>query len=196
MARPIGQGAITKNKIADKATYLFEQKGYAATSIEDVRKFAGISKGSIYTHFESKDDLYLYTLELSFKRWKDIWENEISVLSTAKSKLFSLAEYYASDMHNGLERTIPEYMASVGEEEFKEKTSWLLREEYEVFKNIVVEGIEKKEFKTMDAEDVSLSLYSMITNLKISKYLTSDRSKLQGLYSRTMDIFLKGILNE
>lgn len=63
MARPKGQGERTKKLIAEKAKVIFEKKGYAGTSMEDIRAFSEISKGSIYYHFKSKEELFLYTVE-------------------------------------------------------------------------------------------------------------------------------------
>ncbi|MGK9368637.1 TetR/AcrR family transcriptional regulator [Melioribacter sp. Ez-97] len=47
--------AKTKQLIIDKALELFSEKGFAATTVEDIAKSAGISKGLIYNYFESKE---------------------------------------------------------------------------------------------------------------------------------------------
>jgi len=36
----------------------FKQKGYAATRLEDVAKRVGVSKGTIYIYFQSKEELF------------------------------------------------------------------------------------------------------------------------------------------
>jgi AcrR family transcriptional regulator len=43
--------------ILDTALELFAEKGYHQTSISDITRKAGISKGLIYNYFESKDDV-------------------------------------------------------------------------------------------------------------------------------------------
>ena len=43
--------------ILDSALELFAEKGYHQTSISDITRKAGISKGLIYNYFESKDDV-------------------------------------------------------------------------------------------------------------------------------------------
>lgn len=127
--RPAGQGEITKQKIVDGAVQLFSKKGYIATSIEDIRKFIGISKGNIYTHFSSKEELYLYVLELFVKQWLLEVEQEMNQLQSATAKLYALADYYAKDVDYGLERTVPEYIATVGAEEYKLKAEDVLKKE-------------------------------------------------------------------
>ncbi|MGE7925739.1 helix-turn-helix domain-containing protein, partial [Viridibacillus arvi] len=48
-----------KNDILVKAIMLFSQKGYNQTSVEDISKASGYSKGHIYYHFESKEKLFI-----------------------------------------------------------------------------------------------------------------------------------------
>ena len=48
----------TINKILDVAAQLFLEKGYEHTSIQDiVNNLGGLSKGAIYHHFKSKEDI-------------------------------------------------------------------------------------------------------------------------------------------
>ena len=48
----------TINAILDVSTRLFMEKGYEHTSIQDIIKhLGGLSKGAIYHHFKSKEDI-------------------------------------------------------------------------------------------------------------------------------------------
>lgn len=53
MARPLTK----KSDVVDAALALFMRKGIKATTTRDIALRAGISEGTIYRHFESKDDL-------------------------------------------------------------------------------------------------------------------------------------------
>jgi AcrR family transcriptional regulator len=46
------------NQILDAALVEFSAKGFNATRIEDIAKRAGLSKGGLYAHFESKDAVF------------------------------------------------------------------------------------------------------------------------------------------
>ena len=46
-----------KTKLVQTAALLFAQKGYHATSVEQIAKAAGVSKGLMYNYFNSKTDL-------------------------------------------------------------------------------------------------------------------------------------------
>jgi TetR/AcrR family transcriptional regulator, mexJK operon transcriptional repressor len=51
---------VTKHRtIARAATELFIAKGYAETSVDDIADAAGVSKQTVYSHFESKENLFL-----------------------------------------------------------------------------------------------------------------------------------------
>jgi TetR/AcrR family transcriptional repressor of nem operon len=49
----------SKAKLLDAALHEIRAKGYTATRIEDVCEVAGLTKGSFFHHFESKEDLAL-----------------------------------------------------------------------------------------------------------------------------------------
>lgn len=56
----INEDIRKKNRdgIIEHAERLFFEQGYSRTSVNDIIKTAGISKGKFYTYFESKEDLF------------------------------------------------------------------------------------------------------------------------------------------
>ena len=61
-----------RKKIIDKAWELFAKNGYEETKVEDITKDLGISKGSFYTYFATKEELLYEVLE---KIKKEVIEN-------------------------------------------------------------------------------------------------------------------------
>jgi len=53
----------SREKILQSAVELFLEKGYEATSVNDICKHAGVSKGSFYHYFETKQVLFLSLME-------------------------------------------------------------------------------------------------------------------------------------
>jgi AcrR family transcriptional regulator len=53
----------TRQRLLTEAQRLFRERGYAATSLEQVAEAAEVTKGAIYGHFASKEDLMLSALE-------------------------------------------------------------------------------------------------------------------------------------
>ncbi len=52
------QAAETHNLLISVARELFTERGYAATSIEDVIQRAGVARGALYHHFSGKEALF------------------------------------------------------------------------------------------------------------------------------------------
>lgn len=53
------QSQKTKEKLYQTALKLFTKYGYNTVTVEDITKIAGLSKGTFYTYFKSKDDILL-----------------------------------------------------------------------------------------------------------------------------------------
>ncbi|MBC8080551.1 MAG: TetR/AcrR family transcriptional regulator [Gorillibacterium sp.] len=51
--------SVTKHKILDSALTFFLDKGYLATSIQNITDDCGVAKGSFYKFFHSKEDLFI-----------------------------------------------------------------------------------------------------------------------------------------
>ncbi len=58
MSKKIERGQATRRRLVDTATRLFAEKGYEATSIEDLLRELGMSRGALYHHFDSKEAVF------------------------------------------------------------------------------------------------------------------------------------------
>ncbi|MBX6422356.1 TetR/AcrR family transcriptional regulator [Thermosulfurimonas sp. F29] len=56
------RGERTRARILEGALRLFQEKGIAETSMADIERVAGVSKGALYFHFASKEELALAVL--------------------------------------------------------------------------------------------------------------------------------------
>jgi len=52
------EAAITREKLVKAALLVFSRKGYASTTLEDVAREGGVTRGAVYWHFGSKAELY------------------------------------------------------------------------------------------------------------------------------------------
>ena len=57
----------TKRKIFETAMQLFADKGYEATSIEEITATVGVAKGTLYYHFSSKEEIFNFLIEEGIK---------------------------------------------------------------------------------------------------------------------------------
>jgi AcrR family transcriptional regulator len=51
-----------RRRLIDAAAEVFAAKGYTASSVDDVARQAGLTKGAVYSNFESKDELFFALL--------------------------------------------------------------------------------------------------------------------------------------
>ena len=58
MSYPAEHRILTKQKIVRSARRLFNRRGFDTVSIDDIMADAGLTRGSFYSYFESKGDLY------------------------------------------------------------------------------------------------------------------------------------------
>ncbi len=62
-----------EQRILDAAASLFVHYGYDKTTVDDIAREAGVSKGAIYLHFKSKDDLFEGLLLREIQKYSDTW---------------------------------------------------------------------------------------------------------------------------
>ena len=86
----------TKNRILLKSGILFNTQGYKATSISDITKATGYTKGAIYRHFKSKNVLEKQTLYYLSTRMFEILSERIRCQATAGDKLRAIFSYFES----------------------------------------------------------------------------------------------------
>lgn len=61
----------TKRKIFETSMKLFAEKGYDATSIEEITATVGVAKGTLYYHFSSKEEIFNFLVEEGVKLLKN-----------------------------------------------------------------------------------------------------------------------------
>jgi len=85
-------------EILDAALDLFVEKGFAATRLEDVAQRAGVSKGTVYLYFDSKDDLFKSVIRSGMVRAIEEAEKLVSGFEGSSADL--LRQIYAGWWQN------------------------------------------------------------------------------------------------
>ena len=66
------KGTRTRRKIIEKSMQLFSVKGYYNTSISDILAAADLTKGGLYGHYASKEDIWYAVYDEAVGIWKCI----------------------------------------------------------------------------------------------------------------------------
>jgi AcrR family transcriptional regulator len=185
-----------RKQILDAALTVFSAKGFHATNVSDVAAEAGVSQGTIYWYFESKEELFHAALLSAFT---DIGEQTVAPLaecSTATEKLLALAESMEAlaEVAEGLFMLFLGYWSS---SDRKEESAQIWVELLTQYKDIVVaviqEGIESGEFRPVDAESLVWALLAAYDGLAAYVILKPDMDLVRA--SRTfMQALLNGLL--
>ena len=77
----------TKRKIFETSMKLFAEKGYDATSIEDITATVGVAKGTLYYHFSSKEEIFQFLVEEGVKLLKNSIEIKTDKLTNSLDKI-------------------------------------------------------------------------------------------------------------
>src|SRR5512136_946643 len=72
MAAARKDGSRTRDQIIDEALQIFSVKGYYNTSISDILAATGLTKGGLYGHFASKEELWGAAYERAVAIWRGI----------------------------------------------------------------------------------------------------------------------------
>jgi TetR/AcrR family transcriptional repressor of nem operon len=71
----MNKGEMTRQRIIEESAPIFNQRGYAGCSMQDVMEATGLEKGGIYRHFESKEELAAEVFRYAWSRAvKARWE--------------------------------------------------------------------------------------------------------------------------
>ncbi|MFB1297954.1 TetR/AcrR family transcriptional regulator [Mycobacterium sp. pW049] len=70
----------TRSVLLDAAEEVFAEKGFTPATLDDIARTAGYTKGAIYKHFATKEDLFL---AVSDRYWRRYFDNFAEVMASA-----------------------------------------------------------------------------------------------------------------
>jgi len=181
----LGKGRIdgeeTKKRILSRAKQLFVQKGYGAVTMNEVCEAAGASKGSLYHHFPSKDELFIQVAEEDARQWNEDWERIRTAIGPTEEQLYALAEHYANDFQNPLLKALEEYARSrVITEEIVERMLRINDASSQACREVLRQGMERGEIAEWELDRLVVLVSSLLEGLS-KIYYSFERDKEQDL---------------
>jgi TetR/AcrR family transcriptional regulator len=163
-------------ELLDAALDLFVEKGFAATRVEEVAARAGVSKGTLFLYFQSKEDLFKAVVRENisgrFKEWSE--EYEMFEGSTAEMVSFCMNAWWdriGATKASGVtklmmsEATNFPDLAAFYQQEVIQPGQALIR-------RILQRGIDRKEFRAMNLDYAVYSIIAPMIYLIIAKHST------------------------
>ena len=187
----------TKQFIIEKTAPIFNSKGYAGTSMNDIVNATGLTKGSIYGNFENKDEVALAAFDHNFGAIVSYIRQKIEVRSKIIDKILVYPETYRNFLNlSFLKAGCPVLNTSTEADDThpmlrKKAVNALKLWQLSIEKYIEI-GIETKEIKAdTNATDFAAVLMSLIEGAVMQAKVTGNSKVLNS----TMD-FLEKIIKD
>ncbi len=81
----------TKMKLINAAVKVFSEKGYFGTRVSDIVKKAGVAQGTFYLYFKSKEDAFLFIVDMIASQLYEIISKYEQINLPAEEKIISFA---------------------------------------------------------------------------------------------------------
>lgn len=143
-------------ELLEAALDLFVEHGYAATKVEEVAKQAGVSKGTLFLYFPSKEDLFKAVVRQNITEQIGNWSNEFDEFTgnTADMVRYAMRQWWqriGATKLSGISRLVmnesshfPEIAAFYQQEVIAPSNALLRR--------VLQRGIERGEFRSVDPD--------------------------------------------
>jgi AcrR family transcriptional regulator len=143
-------------ELLDAALDLFVEKGFSATRVEEVAARAGVSKGTLFLYFQSKEDLFKAVVRENIANQFPTWQEELITFEGTSAELlryalFSWWERIGNTPASGITKLVmseaqnfPEIAAFYQEEVITPGNAMI--------RHILERGLESGEFRDIDLE--------------------------------------------
>lgn len=94
----ISKSEKTAKYIIEKVAPLFNQKGYAATSMSDLTTATGLTKGAIYGNFQNKEELAIKSFNFSVNQVLKSISSHQNKNKSSLQKLYLITDFYKNSI--------------------------------------------------------------------------------------------------
>jgi AcrR family transcriptional regulator len=185
--------AVKEVEIFEAAARIFKQKGYHATSMQDIADAVGLQKGSLYHYLSSKEDLLFRISERAIEainaRLADIRDTPVAPAEKLRAAIENHVQVLASNLD------LLAVFLQEGHRLTREQQARLFqeRQRYEdIFADILQEGIAAGQFRRLDVRVASYGILGMI-NWMHQWYQTSGRLSPSEIADLFVDLVLNGL---
>ena len=183
-----------KEKILKKATDMFLSYGFKSVTMDDIANKMGISKKTIYTHFENKTKLVEETTMDLFYLISEGINEIIALQKNTIEELYEIKKFVMMQLKD--EKSSPQYQL---QKYYPNIFSVLKEKEYEVMCDCVVDnikrGLEIGIYRdNLDVDFVSTIYYSGVFAIKDNNLFPNTKFKMSTLEDYFLEYHLRGIV--
>ena len=176
----------------------FGEDGYSETTMESIAEEAGVSKGTLYYYFDSKEELFFELL----RNWIEEFEDRWGGMSDGGSPVEELTKFHGAMMATVDEiasfgKLMLEFWANASRKKKLENILNELLQEYRQRTAEVIEtGIEEGTFREVDPWEASSALVASYDGLWFHWLLAPDSFELKEAGRELITNFIRGLGKE
>ena len=191
--------SVARERLLESAKRLFSQRGYYATSVEDIVESAGLSKGAFYFYFKSKEELFKILVEEMHlnivKRLESFLERDLPL----EDALIEHAKVFLEDIYQNRHIAQIFLFQLVGtNEEFRELYYTKIAHLRELLTKMVDRAIQRGEITYKNAEN-TVNLYAGFLRTLVLEYVFKEREpdleKVKSLTQEGVKVLFRGLKN-
>jgi AcrR family transcriptional regulator len=177
----------TKEYIIEKTASIFNTKGYAGTSLNDLTEVTGLTKGSIYGNFKNKDDVALEAFKYNFSIMSNLFSSEMEKRKTYREKLLVYPDVIGNFTESRLPKGgCPVLNTAVESDDthplLKQQTVFAFNRWKDKIVNILKDGIAFNEFSAdIHPEQVALTILALLEGGIMIHKLTDNQKHIEDI---------------
>jgi AcrR family transcriptional regulator len=188
-----------RERLLESAKILFSQKGYYATSVEDIVESAGFSKGTFYFYFKSKEELFKSLVEEMHlnivKRLEVFLERDLPL----EDALVEYAKVFLEDIYQNRHIAQIFLFQLLGtNEEFRKLYYTKVSHLRELLTKMVDRAIQRGEINYKDAENI-VNLYTGFLRMLVLEYVFKEKEpdleRVKSLAQEGVKVLFRGLKN-
>lgn len=181
----------TKRKIFETSMKLFADKGYDATSIEEITATVGVAKGTLYYHFTSKEEIFSFLVEEGVKLLKNSISIKTDKLSNSIDKIRAIILIQIKILFK-YESFMTIILSQIwGNDERSQLCKSQVFDYIQMVEEIVKDGIAKGEIIEKDPNVIASGIFGFICSSFIFKMRHEGETNVQELFSAVDNLFIK-----
>ncbi|HSG42743.1 MAG TPA: TetR/AcrR family transcriptional regulator [Anaerolineales bacterium] len=153
------------SQIITAAEGVFSKKGFSAARMDDIAEETGLSKGTLYLYFKSKNDIIIAILDRIFQREFKVFEQIDISKTSATDTIWLFVDTVVKDIKIFL-RAMPiayEFLALAFRNKTVQKALKVYVNRYmDILMPIIQRGIDSGEFKNVDAQEVAIAMGAIL----------------------------------
>jgi AcrR family transcriptional regulator len=170
-----------RQQIMEAALACFARKGYHKTTMDDIVAESGLSKGTLYWYFKSKDELFFSLINSFFLEMQQDLDAIFEQPTSATDKLRTLGHEFASfyeEVAEFLNVFFEFWMLGALNEQLNHLFHEMLSRYRGVIAGVIRDGVKAGEFNAVDADQLAVTVMAAYDGLWFYKMLMPDQVDL------------------